>query len=101
MEDIRTHYWCSGAVPEKYQLAEYNSRIHPKNTLHGYAELSFGSHAYCSLMFDLANCYRRETDAKRRAALREMYELMFDHSQYLSGFPPPGSTAKVTSSPSF
>ena len=87
MEDIRTHYWCSGPVPEKYQLAEYNSSIHPKNSLHGYAELSFGSHAYCSLMFDLANCYRRETDAKRRAALREMYELMFDHSQYLSGFP--------------
>ena len=55
--------------------------------MHAYGDFGNGAHAYCTLMLDLANCYRRENDASRKAALLGMYEMMFDYSQFLSGFP--------------
>jgi chondroitin-sulfate-ABC endolyase/exolyase len=87
MEEIRRRTWCSCPVPPKYQLEEYKATDFLKNTLHGYGDFGNGAHAYCTLMLDLANCYRRENDVSRKAALLGMYEMMFDYSQYLSGFP--------------
>ncbi len=87
MEEIRRRSWCSCPVPTKYQLEEYKATDFAKNTLHGYGDFGNGAHAYCTLMLDIANCYRRDTDASRKVALLGMYEMMFDYSQYLSGFP--------------
>ena len=87
MEEIRRRPWCSCPVPQKYQLEEYKATDFQKNMLHAYGDFGNGAHAYCTLMLDLANCYRREADPGRKAALRGMYEMMFDYSQYLSGFP--------------
>lgn len=87
MEEIRRRNWCSCPVPPKYQLEEYKATDFRKNTLHGYGDFGNGAHAYCTLMLDLANCYRCETDAGRKAALLGRYEIMFDFSQYLGGFP--------------
>ena len=88
MEEIRSGNTSPGSKTQApYQLKEYAETVNPKNTLHGYGDFSNGAHAYCVLMFDIANCYRRETNPTRKAALLGMYEMMFDFSQYLSGFP--------------
>ena len=86
-QEIHRGHWCSCLAPKKYQVEAYESMVIPKNTLHAYADFGNGTHAYCVLMLDLANCYRRETDAKRKAELLDAYEMMFDYSQYVSGFP--------------
>ncbi len=67
-------------------LAAYRGRVPLKNTLHAYGELCH-PHGYCQLLLDVAQCCRRETDVRRKAALLGMYEMLFDYSQYLSGFP--------------
>lgn len=89
MDEIRRRHWCSAPVPPKYQLEDSKSSDFLKNTLHPYADFGNGAHAYCVLMNDIANCYRRETGAGAKSKLLGMYEMMFDFSQYLSGFPAP------------
>jgi chondroitin-sulfate-ABC endolyase/exolyase len=88
MEQIRRSGETLNGNPSGVQdaLAAYHNRVPLKNTLHAYGELCH-PHGYCQLLLDVAHCYRRETDPGRKVALRNMYEMMFDYSQFLSGFP--------------
>ena len=88
MEQIRRSHETINGNPSGVQdaLEAYHHRVPLKNTLHAYGELCH-PHGYCQLLLDVAHCYRRETEPPRKAALRNMYEMMFDYSQYLSGFP--------------
>ena len=90
MEGLRRDHRSTGnnaPPPEKLQLAAYNALIFPKNTLHPYGDFGNSAHAYCALMLDVANCYRREADAGRKAQLLAMYAMMFDYSLFVGGFP--------------
>ena len=86
MEHLRGADW---GTSRSLQVPEYAGRMVLPNTLHPYGDFSNGPHAYCTLMLDVANCYRRESDPGKKAELLDMYRMMFDYSQYLGGFPGP------------
>lgn len=84
MSRIRSKRWCDFDVPAKYKL--YEGKVFPIYPLYPYGELN-QEYGYCQLMLDIANCYRREQEPGRKAEWLERYEMMFDYSQYISGFP--------------
>jgi chondroitin-sulfate-ABC endolyase/exolyase len=74
------------ALLEKFRLKRYDGLKKYGLTGHSW---DTGGESYCLLMLDLAQCYRHESAPGRKAKFLEMYETLFDFSQYLNGFSSP------------
>ena len=82
MEEIRKN----PDLPEKLRVARYEGQKRFALTGHSWDN---GGESYCLLMFDIAQCYRHEAAPARRAEFLDMYQTLFDFSQYLKGFSSP------------
>ena len=85
VEGMRRGSWCSNPTPAKYKIG---ASLHqpPKNIMRAYADLGY-TRGHCQLMLDLAMLFHLAGDTSLRTELLGMYEMMFDYSQYTSGYP--------------